>query len=161
MCRWLIDPSLSPAQVRHRGAIAQLVDYRLRRQFEASLPEPPAYSPPAKTAAERERDHRADMRRYGLDEGSEPDMLTLFTRYAIPGRTDGGWLYRLLSAYSHGRQWTSLTGNVRAEPAQSGPLYVAAWTANEGGAQIIAQRAILALSQALAEFEQFATAPPP
>lgn len=113
MTRWLVAPGIVPAEHRNRGASAQLADYRLRLGFEQGVGRPQERLPgDGQPAAVREREHLVAMQRHGIPTRGEPGMTNLYARYAIPGRRDASWLYRLVSGFAHGRPWALGTGRM-------------------------------------------------
>lgn len=85
-------------------------------------------------------------------------MPELFRRYAIPGRRDGAWLYRLVSGFAHGRPWAIGTGrladlNLPTAPASG---HIVSATASAHGAELLARASIGVLRAALAELTSYA-----
>lgn len=139
VCRWLMDPTIDSDERRWRGALAELEDHRQRRAFEASAGiQSSAYKPPGKSAAERYREHEALMRRLGIwrrqHDQKMPSTTDLFRDYAIADEAGGGeWVYRLLSAFAHGMQWSALLGEIgeRRDIANLPGVYLAHLTSND------------------------------
>jgi hypothetical protein len=152
MTRWLAEPGITAVEQRNRGASAQLSDYRLRRQFEQEIGISSAHRHEGgQPASIRERDHRAEMRAHQVPPLGELDMTQLFRRYAVHGRRDGAWLYRLVSGFAHGRPWALATGrladlNLPSAPA-SGRIVSA--TASDKGAALLALTSVDVLRAAL------------
>lgn len=157
-CRWLVDPWATSKERRRRGAIAQLEDYVERGKFEASIDTRP-FVAPAKSGADR----AADLRQLLVSEGemaadatADPRSLSMtdrFKLYAMTSGYDGSWLYRVLSAFAHGRQWPLAPFGEIVERVNdsSGDGVVIKLTAREGPVDGVTVVAFLALQRALAE----------
>lgn len=114
-CRWLIDPRTVSAERVRRGVALLLDDYRSRRDFERDLNLPlDAIRPPAKSGAQRYAELRDERDALRIGRVDVPTMTARFSGYAVPDGRQGRALYRLLSAYAHGRQWKALTMTLRA-----------------------------------------------
>ena len=108
--RWLIDPMADAAERTRRGVALLLEDYGNRRDFERDFGIPPeAIKPPAKTAAARYIDLQSERDAAGIRRIDVPKMTARFGGYAGLEPGTGRSIYRLLSAYAHGKQWKGLT----------------------------------------------------
>ena len=115
---WLMDPDLDDNAQRKRAIGAQYADYEERRKAEDHLGEIPAGQVPAKqrrndymTAAATHADHTVTGDNGDIRPAVQlPSFLDLCEQQApvVPGGPSGGFLYRLLSAFSHGKQWSAL-----------------------------------------------------
>lgn len=107
--RWILDPSISHAVRIARGVAAQWVDWDERRKYEETTPNRPRPEPPAKTGAER----RADLERERAADGIAVVTLnaTEAARRYVVGSPNGAGVYRLLSAFVHGTQWSLLASD--------------------------------------------------
>ncbi len=156
--RWLVEPGIAPAIHRNRGAIAQLADFRYRLGFEQGIGRPQdRLRGDGQPAAVREREHLAEMRRHGIPARGEPGMTDLYGLYAIPGRRDGAWLYRLVSGFAHGRPWAIGTGRLArvAGPASPRGGAIVSATASAEGAELLARASVRVLTTALDELAEF------
>lgn len=147
-CQWLLDPDVGSEERRRRGAIAQLNDYRNRRAFEQSAggyAAPPV--PPAQSGAQLYDAHAAQMTALGMPFSAMPEMGKLFGRYSA-----GEWLYRLLSAHAHGKQWGLFTQTKAALiPGILPDTFRAKFTADDSFTIVAARLAVHCLTSALAE----------
>lgn len=139
---WLMDPDLDDDAQRKRAIGAQYADYEERRKAEDHLGELPAGQVPAEhrrnhymTAAANYPDHMVTA-----DNGSIrpavplPSFLDLCEQQApaVPGGPSGGFLYRLLSAFSHGKQWSALASQIEVTETEIPGGAVAAMYADDG-----------------------------
>lgn len=109
-CRWLIDPRADSADRIRRGVALLLEDYGNRRDFERDIGiAADAIKPPAKSAADRYTELRAARTANKIGATQVPKMTALFGGYAGLQAGHGRAIYRLLSAYAHGKQWKGLT----------------------------------------------------
>lgn len=145
-CRWLLAPAEDPETRRMRGAIAQLEDYRNRRTFEADTGlDKKTPSPPAKLAGVRYSEQLAAMKALGIAPTKPPLTTDLFETHG-----PGAWLYRVLSAHSHGSQWGLLTAKRGEMVAGAFPdTYAATMTADDSLTQVAAFYTVQALRSAL------------
>jgi hypothetical protein len=67
-------------------------------------------------------------------------MTELLRLYAIPGRQDAGWLYRLVSGMAHGRPWALGLGAMEPihAPVPPGGAVLSA-TADREGVELLAR----------------------
>lgn len=161
-CRWLVDPRIDSEERRWRGAIAELEDHRQRREFErtAGITDHP---PPSRSGAERYAEHERRMRRervWRADHNQRmPAVTDLFREYAIADKPGGGeWLYRLLSAFAHGKQWSILLGEIgeRRAAANMPDVYIARLTSSDEVTLRAALHTVDVLRAALDELERYA-----
>jgi len=84
-------------------------------------------------------------------------MTNLYARYAIPGRRDASWLYRLVSGFAHGRPWALGTGRLAPVdvqvPRKGGAVVFA--TASQEGIELLALASVRVLRAALDELAEF------
>ncbi len=108
-CRWLIDPREDSAERIRRGVALLLEDYGNREDFERDFGIAEAVNPPAKTAAARRAELKAERIAAKIGSTQAPKMTTLFGRYTGLPPARGRAVYRLLSAWAHGKQWKGMT----------------------------------------------------
>ncbi len=114
-CRWLIDPRADSGERIGRGVALLLDDYANRRDFERDFGIPPEkVKPPAKTGADRRAELLAARTANKIGVVKVPTMTALFGAYAGLESGPGRAIYRLVSAYAHGKQWKGLTTNNQA-----------------------------------------------
>jgi len=109
MTRWLLEPGADSATRVARGVSAQLADYDERRKFEDAarrntpgLPDP---TPPGKSARARHAELVAARDASGIAKVVVPPWVELCATYGPKGHENLEWLYRLLSAFAHGKPW--------------------------------------------------------
>lgn len=127
LARWLVDPDVDSMTRVGRGVAVQLEDYEQRRRFEGAfgIPEPPAGGE-GKSAATRKAALLAvrgldvpEAERVAVVDLERPTALALVygperMRGPIADRLpvgDRSWLYRLLSAFAHGKEWAFLASD--------------------------------------------------
>ena len=111
-CRWLIDPRRDDTERVRRGVAMLLDDYANRRGFEKDFGiSPDAITPPAKSGADRYTELKVERGTAGIGRITMPDMTTLFGGYIGLTPARGRAMYRLLSAFAHGKQWKGLTAD--------------------------------------------------
>lgn len=109
-CRWLLDPPRDSAERVRRGVAVLLEDYGNRRGFERDFGiDPEAIKPPAKSGAERYKELQAERDAAKIGPIKVPSMTYRFGGYVGLQPGPGRAIYRLLSAYAHGKQWKGLT----------------------------------------------------
>lgn len=108
-CRWLIDPREDSAERIRRGVALLLEDYGHRGDFERDFGIADAIKPPAKTAADRRAELKSERVAAKIGPTQAPKMTTLFGGYVGLPPARGRAVYRLLSAWAHGKQWKGLT----------------------------------------------------
>lgn len=158
MCRWLVQQRTdSPDRVR-RGVALLLDDYRERRAFEQEIGvTADRLRPPAKTGTDRLTELQRERDRAGIGRTEIPKMTALFGAYAVPGGPTGRALYRLLSAYAHGKQWKGLTTRFRVvEDVKEVPgVRLVQVTANDDLAVVMTAVGLSTAALALAELETY------
>jgi hypothetical protein len=108
-CRWLIDPRADSAERVRRGVALLLEDYGNRDDFERDFGIADAIKPPAKTAADRRAELKTERIAANIGPTQVPKMTTLFGGYIGLLPAQGRAVYRLLSAWAHGKQWKGMT----------------------------------------------------
>jgi hypothetical protein len=122
ICRWLIDPREDSAERVRRGVALLLEDYGNRDDFERDFGIADAIKPPAKTAADRRAELKAARIAAKIGPTQTPKMTTLFGGYIGLPSARGRAVYRLLSAWAHGKQWKGMTAKFEVvEGAVAGP----------------------------------------
>lgn len=117
-CRWLIDPRQDSAERVRRGVALLLEDYGNRRDFERDFGiEPAAIKPPAKSGADRYKELQAERDVAKIGPIKVPSMTYRFGGYSHLEAGLGRAIYRLLSAYAHGKQWKGLTTKIQVVEA--------------------------------------------
>jgi hypothetical protein len=109
ICRWLIDPREDSAERVRRGVALLLEDYGNRDGFERDFGIADAIKPPAQTAATRRAELKAGRIAAKIGPTQAPKMTALFGGYIGLPPARGRAVYRLLSAWAHGKQWKGLT----------------------------------------------------
>lgn len=113
-CRWLIDPRQDPAERVRRGVALLLDDYGNRRDFERDFGiDPAAIKPPAKSGADRYKELQTERESVKIGPIKVPSMTYRFGGYIGLRPGPGRAIYRLLSAYAHGKQWKGLTTKIQ------------------------------------------------
>lgn len=107
--RWLLDPREDSAERVRRGVALLLEDYRNRDDFERDFGIADAIKPPAKSAAARHAELKAERVAAKIGPTQVPKMTTLFGGYIGLPPARGRAVYRLLSAWAHGKQWKGMT----------------------------------------------------
>lgn len=114
-CRWLIDPRQDSAERVRRGVALLLDDYGNRRDFERDFGiDPAAIKPPAKSGADRFKELQSERDAANIGRVKVETMTYRFGGYAGLQPGPGRAIYRLLSAYAHGKQWKGLTTKIQA-----------------------------------------------
>jgi hypothetical protein len=110
LARWLVEPAIDARTRVARGVAYQLQDHEERNRFEAAgeILAPPG----GKSAKARKDDLLTARERDGLPVVEVERPTSLARRYGPPGRADRSWLYRLASAFTHGREWALLATNL-------------------------------------------------
>ena len=172
-CRWVLAPNVGDLdqdrdeRIR-RGVALQLRDHNERHGFEvtwekatnAKISRPPGGKP----ALERREELLAEKTKHRIGSVTVPEPTSLFRRFAVvtPGfPPDGTWLYQILSAHAHNRQWTLLTSSLGERvnlPGIPGTAAVAVRTSDElaVAATLIA---VDGLTAALEQIETYAGRP--
>lgn len=104
--RWLTDASAAASARVSRGVAAALDDYDERRKFENAAGVPaPEPGTGAKSGGQRMAELREARDRAQVAEVRYPPTTELVRQYgAEEGATE--WLYRLVSAFAHAKQWS-------------------------------------------------------
>ena len=157
-CRWLVEAAATSAERVRRGVAAQLKDWDERRKFEeASGADRLPRTGEARTGRERVDELRRLRLAHGVTELQVPDFIKLCGTYAIAEDLGGNALYRLASAFAHGKQWTLLVSESElpdgANPNEPGPRRVTASDLVSAGVTLCAIRTFEA---AVADFEHYA-----
>jgi len=109
LSRWLTDPDAAGLERVGRGLAAQLDDYAQRRRFEESAGGGNPGPGEGKKAAVRYAELAAARDEAGIPVVRFPsatDLAKLYGRRVAGG--DPSWLYRLASAFAHGKEWAML-----------------------------------------------------
>lgn len=107
--RWLIDPREDSAERVRRGVALLLEDYGNRRDFERDFGIAGTIKLPAKSAEVRRAELKAERIAAKIGPTQAPKMTTLFGGYIGLPPARGRAVYRLLSAWAHGKQWKGIT----------------------------------------------------
>ena len=159
LCRWLIDPTATSAQRVQRGVAAQLKDWDESRKFEeASGADKLPRTGEARTGRQRVDELVETRRASGVPEMSVPAFVKLCDDYAIAGELGGNALYRLASAFAHGKQWTLLVSESEPPPGatsttEPGPRRVSASDTLSAG---VTHCAVRTFEAAVVDFEHYA-----
>jgi hypothetical protein len=114
-CRWLLDPRQDSAERVRRGVALLLDDYGNRRDFERDFGiDPAAIKPPAMSGTDRYKELQEERAAAGIGRVKVETMTYRFGGYAGLQPGPGRAIYRLLSAYAHGKQWKGLTTKIQA-----------------------------------------------
>ena len=160
-CRWLIDPRTDSADRVRRGVALLLEDYGNRRDFERDFGiAANAMTPPAKSAANRHAELQAQRDAAKTGRTDVPKMTALFGGYTGLEPGFGRGIYRLLSAYAHGKQWKGLT--LKLQVVEDGPDAAGARlvkvSANDDLSAMLTSLAMRTATVALAELEAYCQA---
>ena len=158
-CRWLVDPTLNSAERIRRGVAAQLDDWHERDLWErASGADKMPRVGNGRTGAERMKELVAGRSAAGVGEIQVPRLIELCRRYAGDGAFGGEALYRLASAFAHGKQWMLLVSSAElpdgAAPDEPGPRRV---TALDTVSALVTFGAVRTFAAAVSDFEAYAT----
>ena len=150
--RWLVDPKANGDERIARAVGLLLEDFDQRRKFENAVG---AMAPThgGMLAVGRIDELKQEAAAAGIVPGRVPTMVERFDVYS-----EGNWLYRLLSAYAHGFQW-SLLGSTLSEsvPSAGVPDTTAMKVTADGPFSLAATIwAVEGLSKALAELHAYA-----
>lgn len=104
--RWLLGGVTSSDRVARATAFLWS-DYEERRKAEKVLGVTKVTAP-AKTAAQRRADLEAQRLADHIPAINLPPFTMLFADHGIPGGDPSEAVYRILSAYAHGRRWRLL-----------------------------------------------------
>jgi hypothetical protein len=159
--RWLVDLRATPDMRVARGVAVALDDYQERAKFErsANLTPPPA-GDMAKSAAVRIEELKANRESAGLPVVHYPSTTLLMGEFGGI-ESDGIWLYRLVSAFAHAKQW-SLAGTDRTPWRQSrliSGVEGGTVTASDQVVLFATLRAFELVEAALAEIEDYCRSP--
>ena len=133
MARWLLEPGLESQGRAERGLAAQLADLDERRKYEdaASRTQPTL---PAKSASDRIVDLLAEADARNLTKPNKrgasvlktvvPSVEPFNSMEPVAPHAEGSLVYRVLSGYAHGAQWTAVLG---AEPIVPSTRTVGRW----------------------------------
>lgn len=150
VCRWLVDPSADQNTRLGRAVGLQLDDFVERGKFEAATGS--ADREPVGSAA-RAKERVAELRKDAEDAGVKPikpmGYVDLFDRYSV-----GGWLYRLLSAFAHGKQWALLASD-RSRLRSVGGFIQGQVTASDDVSIAATRFGMDALEAGLADLERY------
>jgi hypothetical protein len=157
LCRWLVDPTVSSAERVRRGVAAQLADWHERDMWErASGADKMPRVGNGRTGAERVRELLGARGGAGVGEIKVPSLVDLCKRYAGDGAFGGEALYRLSSAFAHGKQWTLLVSDAAlpegAAPNEPGPWRV---TALDTVSALVTFGSVRTFSAAVSDFEAY------
>ncbi len=157
-CRWLTDPREDSAERIRRGVALLLEDYGNRRDFERDFGiAPDAIKSPAKSAAVRIRELQSERDAAKIGRTRVPGLTAQFDGYAGLPPARGRAVYRLLSAWAHGKQWKDLTAKFEvvedAVPVPGGRIVKV--TANDDLSVVLAALRMTTATKALDELEAY------
>jgi hypothetical protein len=156
--RWLLDPALATDERVARAVASQIKDYGDRHQFEHATGLDAKPRPSGKHGAERRADLIAARNSQGVAPLRLPAATEVCERYVVSaGPLVGGAVYRLLSAFAHGRQWTLLVSSLQdvgfvRVPTGAHPMRV---SANEEAAIMLTMLAVRQFSMAVVDAERY------
>ena len=156
-CRWLIDPREDSAERIRRGVALLLEDYGNRGDFERDFGLADSIKPPAKSAAVRRAELKAERIAAKIGPTQAPKMTTLFGAYIGLPPARGRAVYRLLSAWAHGKQWKGMTAKfevVEGAVAVPGGKFVRA-TANDDLSLNLTTLGMMTATRALNELDAY------
>jgi hypothetical protein len=157
-CRWLIDTREDSAERVRRSVALLLDDYGNRRDFERDFGIPAhVIKPPAKSGAERYTELRTERDAAGIGRTKVPSMTYRFGGYIGLPPARGRAIYRLLSAYAHGKQWKGLTARFEVvEGALEVPdARLVKVTANDDMSVVLTALGVTTATTALNELETY------
>ena len=160
-CRWLIDPREDSAERVRRGVALLLDDYGNRRDFETDFGIlAHVMKPPAKSGAERYTELQTERDAAEIGHTKVPKMTPLFGGYIGLPPARGRAIYRLLSAYAHGKQWKGLTAKFQVvEEATEVPgARLVKVTANDDMSVVLTALGARTATTALNELETYCRA---
>ena len=140
LCRWLVDPKASAEERLRRGAGAQRHDFQERGKFERLRTDP--INEGGATAKQRIAELDRAMAKARLKPIQLLGPTDLCARYVADASDlgSGEFVYRLLSAFAHAKQWAILPAS---DYAQHGPM------GDLPGVELVAVRASQRLAGAL------------
>lgn len=163
VARWLCSPETS-AQRRARGLGAQLADFDQRQGFESRVATAmPRVRGPRVAASQRIDQLRTQAAADGISGQRLPGPTSLVALHAPPAElsgesVDAEVLYRLLSAFAHGKMWAMpvLNDVVRGEKVALAPeLAVTTVTAPADIVWLLTDWAVTCVRLAIADFERY------
>jgi hypothetical protein len=118
LTRWVVDDRCDAQTRVARGIAAEIDNHRERGLFEDAIhagPRPPRVG---LSGAERRAELAAARDAAQIPRVALPGKTSLAADYGAPGHADLTWLYRLLSAFAHGKEW-SYFGTTMGPPVAS------------------------------------------
>lgn len=104
-CRWLVDKAVGREERIARGVAAALEDFNQLRKFEESVGISGTSPDGATSASQWIQELSEERDRANIQAMPYPNMVWLMEHYGRPEVGDSVWLYRLLSAFAHAKQW--------------------------------------------------------
>jgi hypothetical protein len=159
--RWLLDPRATPMTRVAQGVAAQRDDYDERRKFEESIKAPPRPAGAGKSGADRLADLTKVRDRDGIPVVPFRRATYLAAGYGVPGYSDISWLYRLVSAFAHAKEWalTATTLGLSTDAHTPGVKYGGV-TASESIVLSATGIVIDHVETAVAEYQAYLGLPP-
>jgi hypothetical protein len=115
LTRWVVDPRCDPTSRVARGIAAEIDNHRERGLFEVAVHAPPRPPGTGMSGADRQAELAAARDAAKIPRVELLGMTGLAAAFGAPGYADVSWLYRLLSAFAHGKEW-SLFGTAMEPP---------------------------------------------
>ncbi len=117
--RWLLDLEVTPTERVGRGIASAVDDLIQVRRFELSVGRTSSQPKPGEAVDARIADLKRVSLAAGIPEVRYPAATTLFETYG-GDHGDGVWLFRLVSAFAHAKQW-AIAGTDRDQRSASYP----------------------------------------
>ncbi len=159
LARYLADPKIDGHERLRRGVGAYDADLEERAKYEPRRPD--LISPTGKTARERRKDLAEDCEVLRIKPRQLLGPTELCARYidTVIKQRDGEYVYRLLSAFAHGKQWPILPGseaeNYGPAPGLTG-AFMTRITANPRLAAELSVVAVDTVTAAVTDLERYA-----
>lgn len=117
--RWLLDLEVTPTERVGRGIASAVDDLIQVRRFEFSVGSTPSQVKPGEAADARIAELKRISLAAGIPDVRYPAATTLFEVYG-GDQGDAVWLFRLVSAFAHAKQW-AIAGTDRDERPATHP----------------------------------------
>ncbi len=160
LARWLLDPTKETATRVQRGVAAQLADYQERATWESTSGADKLPRRKGRTGAERVAELTAARDAAMIPSLRVMSYVDLCDHYAVAGSLGGAAVYRLASAFAHGKQWTLLLADVEVPTDgrvdEPGPREI---TSSDTVSVLATTCAVRTFEAAVSDYERYAGRP--